>query len=931
MGTSRSMSAAILLAAVAVASGQAPLFHSTLDDTASITSTGGALQSTAPNYVPGVIGNAFQSTGTSWALWNNAAVASLFGAWNNGQGITVDLYFQGPAWSTHSGDSGLWSIGKRSPDRYFLLTVRNGRLRLLFGGSDGVQYKYSLNGYLTAGEGAPDVPLADNVPYRLTIRQANGAFDVYVDDIGGNVYSNSMPVFSASNLPSGYTWDLPTSGGSPARGMSVGARYPFDNPFTVGALKTGEWVDNVRVFNGFFTPAQLDAGGYPVASVQADKTIGRPPLLVQFDGSASHDTDGGSIVKYEWDFDNDNVIDSTSGAIVSHTYAASGDFVCKLTVTDNENKTASATVALHILSPEIAPVTAIMPTGSQLSGSQVLTSITADGYTVTDFLGPTVIEFDGTVGNTANNGLCAIGSDHYKAMQGLQLGRGITGISGGDAMRTYFPPGVAISGDGTPRPDIFVLEYASTKDNFLVDLLTNEPGEWPTIAFTVQVVTADYSPTDTRMTAFDGNAPVGGVGIDLDAIAVSGVRGIQIPDWDGVSGFTGIDPCVVAAVRPAGMTFPPVAVISAWPTSGGAPLPVSFDASCGSYDPDGDISYGWDFTNDGTTDATGMTTTNTYTSGGSFTAKLTVTDAHSLTGSATAQIDIVGMNPKRRIIEMDPWGTLPAGSYPLVSVTTEYPGGTETFTETSLVGPPDTAHVEVVGSMTGAGAGATTPQEAMVGLELGSTVSGLNAEGEFLTGYFADDVRIKPDGTGAPEIFVIEGTTSTDNFQIELLTTGPGEWPEVIVATIQIRSSDYGPTSTVIGGSSRGGIGLDLDALGVTNIRGVRLPGADGLGGTTGVDPVIIAGRAARCNQPPQDVDIDGDVDLSDFSDFQTCFNGPNRPWTDSADPAVCACLDATKDGDVDLQDFGVFQACFNGPNRPVPQPTCDNANSIGG
>jgi hypothetical protein len=74
------------------------------------------------------------------------------------------------------------------------------------------------------------------------------------------------------------------------------------------------------------------------------------------------------------------------------------------------------------------------------------------------------------------------------------------------------------------------------------------------------------------------------------------------------------------------------------------------------------------------------------------------------------------------------------------------------------------------------------------------------------------------------------------------------------------------------------------------------------------------------CNSPPQDADGDGDVDLTDFLAFQTCFNGPNRSYAAGGDPAKCACLDAEPDGDVDLTDFLQFQVCFNGPNRP---PAC--------
>ncbi len=71
------------------------------------------------------------------------------------------------------------------------------------------------------------------------------------------------------------------------------------------------------------------------------------------------------------------------------------------------------------------------------------------------------------------------------------------------------------------------------------------------------------------------------------------------------------------------------------------------------------------------------------------------------------------------------------------------------------------------------------------------------------------------------------------------------------------------------------------------------------------------------CHKPPQDADGDGDVDLTDFAQFQACFNGPNRPWPPTADPLICTCFDDDADSDVDLVDFGVFQTCFNGPNRP--------------
>ena len=81
---------------------------------------------------------------------------------------------------------------------------------------------------------------------------------------------------------------------------------------------------------------------------------------------------------------------------------------------------------------------------------------------------------------------------------------------------------------------------------------------------------------------------------------------------------------------------PPVAVMSATPDSGVAPLTVNFN-SAGSNDPDGSISsYAWDFGDGGT--ATGSTATHNYGAPGVYTAKLTVTDNSGLTGSITKQI-----------------------------------------------------------------------------------------------------------------------------------------------------------------------------------------------------------------------------------------------------------------------------------------------------
>lgn len=81
---------------------------------------------------------------------------------------------------------------------------------------------------------------------------------------------------------------------------------------------------------------------------------------------------------------------------------------------------------------------------------------------------------------------------------------------------------------------------------------------------------------------------------------------------------------------------PPIASFTATPSQGSVPLTVAFDASASS-DPDGSIvSYVWDF-GDGGTDA-GVTTSHTYETSGTFTARLTVSDNRGASNATTRTI-----------------------------------------------------------------------------------------------------------------------------------------------------------------------------------------------------------------------------------------------------------------------------------------------------
>lgn len=97
------------------------------------------------------------------------------------------------------------------------------------------------------------------------------------------------------------------------------------------------------------------------------------------------------------------------------------------------------------------------------------------------------------------------------------------------------------------------------------------------------------------------------------------------------------------------VNFPPVAVLGANPTSGNAPLNVTFDAS-GSYDPEqGLLTYDWDF-DDGAT-STLPTTSHAYNAAGIYEVTLTVTDDNGATSTDTATITVKGLNPSYSLVK----------------------------------------------------------------------------------------------------------------------------------------------------------------------------------------------------------------------------------------------------------------------------------------
>jgi len=100
------------------------------------------------------------------------------------------------------------------------------------------------------------------------------------------------------------------------------------------------------------SPWYLDLTAYQLVTLTVAPWVSKPPVAdadihpiwqlpggpIEFVDRGSYDPDGGAIVKYEWDWDNDAIFDE-EGASASHTWDSVGTYYVQFRVTDDEGDT----------------------------------------------------------------------------------------------------------------------------------------------------------------------------------------------------------------------------------------------------------------------------------------------------------------------------------------------------------------------------------------------------------------------------------------------------------------------------------------------------------------------------------------------------------------------------------------------------------------
>jgi glucose/arabinose dehydrogenase len=149
-----------------------------------------------------------------------------------------------------------------------------------------------------------------------------------------------------------------------------------DNPMDLefgpdGALYVLEYGDGYFAENPDAQLSRIDhigEGGNrsPQPAIEATPTVGDDPLTVSFSGAGTTDPDG-DLVRYQWDFDSDGVVDA-EGKEASHTYTDPGVYRAALTVTDvgglHRGRRASAEAQV-VVGNQVPQVTLVAPVDGQ--------------------------------------------------------------------------------------------------------------------------------------------------------------------------------------------------------------------------------------------------------------------------------------------------------------------------------------------------------------------------------------------------------------------------------------------------------------------------------------------------------------------------------------------------------------------------------------
>ena len=411
-----------------------------------------------------------------------------------------------------------------------------------------------------------------------------------------------------------FEWDFNNDGVTDATGPTVTRAFAV-----VGARPvTLKVTDDAGAFD-FVTHVVPVQASPPVAAFTFTPATPTTGQTVSFDASGSADADG-TIILYEWDFDNDGVTDAT-GMAATNSWANPGVYPVTLLVTDNDGAFGAETHGVPVQvggvgganQEPIADFTFEPQEGDEANINEVI-NFHSDGTSDPD---GTIAAYEWDFDNDGN----------YDA-------------TGADAAHVYLTGGAKLvtlrvtDNDGAFGFKTQVVSIQFIRPTAVFNFTPEQPKVGEVVTFDGSESFDDDGHVDFFEWDFDDDGLADATGMTVNHVFPVGGGlpvTLMVTDNDGVTDFQTLTvPVQINAVPQAAFTFTPPDPTTA--------TPITF--SDGSVDFDGTIAaWRWEFGN-GATSAV-QTPTYTYTNAGTYTVTLTVTDNEGATGNTTQQI-IVG-------------------------------------------------------------------------------------------------------------------------------------------------------------------------------------------------------------------------------------------------------------------------------------------------
>ncbi len=261
-----------------------------------------------------------------------------------------------------------------------------------------------------------DVTVAANVPPTAAFTASADYLDVSFDGSGS---------FDSDGSIVSYAWIFGDTG--TGTGVSPSHTYAASGTYTVRLTVT----DNDGAPNYIEHDVTVTAANVAPTAVF---TSSANHLDVSFDGSGSFDSDG-SIVSYAWIFGDTG---TGTGVSPSHTYAASGTYTVRLTVTDNDG-------APNYIEHDVTVVANAVPIAAFTSSSTYL-QVSFDGSTSTDSDG-SIVSYAWTFGDTGTG--TGVSPSHTYAAAGTYTVR-LT-VTDDDGATNYVEHDVTVTAQGITR------------------------------------------------------------------------------------------------------------------------------------------------------------------------------------------------------------------------------------------------------------------------------------------------------------------------------------------------------------------------------------------------------------------------------------------------------------------------------------------------